>query len=208
MVPSCAFSETTGCFSILQGWPNEELSDYAESLMHEWAQAAPTAGGAHRSPCPRRDHRGAILAASPKCKICKPWRRCRAVPVPPHASRTGCDFAAEETASVFPADTAQESDADGYFHEDSLRRENIESESTCPAPQLGKIQVAQVRAKIKSLRRRRTTPVCTTVPTRLSSIWRPTQRATISTSPFRPNNASPALALTLAMGDCRNQMSE
>jgi hypothetical protein len=61
--------------------------------------------GAHRGPCPGRDHRGAILAASPKCKLGTPWRRCRAVPVPPHASRTGSDSAAEEPASVTPAKT-------------------------------------------------------------------------------------------------------
>ena len=87
-------------------------------------------------------------------------------------------------------------------------RGNIQSESIYPVPQLGKTQVAQVRAKIKSLRHRCTTPVCTTVPTRLPSIWQPTQSGTISISPFRPNNDRPALALTLAMGDCRNQMSE
>ena len=86
-------------------------------------------------------------------------------------------------------------------------RGNIQSESICPVPQLGTTQVAQARAKIKSPRHR-CTPVCTTVPTRLPSIWHPTQSGTISISPFQPNNDSPALALTLAMGDCRNQMSE
>jgi hypothetical protein len=35
-------SETTGCFSILQGWPHEEPPDYAEALMRELAQPAAT----------------------------------------------------------------------------------------------------------------------------------------------------------------------
>jgi hypothetical protein len=33
--PSCALSETTGCFSILQGWRHDEPPDYAESLICE-----------------------------------------------------------------------------------------------------------------------------------------------------------------------------
>jgi len=75
-------------------------------LITKFSGVAPE--GAHRSPCPRRDHRGAILAASPKGKICTAWRCCRAVPVPPHASRTGSYSATEETASVFPVKTHYE----------------------------------------------------------------------------------------------------
>src|SRR5207245_4129321 len=64
--------------------------------------------GAHRSPCTGRDHRGAILAASPECRFCTPWRRCRAVPVSPDASRTRGYPAAEEIASASSRTTHHE----------------------------------------------------------------------------------------------------